>query len=154
MVASKAMRLAHVLAALALAGCEKPSEAPALDARFGIFFGGQVQEREELPLVLDRTRQSHGIRLDFREPPERPLRVAWEIEKPSTEKLEDAGKLVEYGEFKTRAGESRLEIPLAFRATDRPGSWRVRVTVAERVVLDRAFRVVPPQPPARPVDDD
>ena len=153
MIASRAMRLAHVLVALAFAGCEKPSEAPALDASFGIFFGGQVQQREELPLVLDRTRQSHGIRLDFREPPDRPLRVTWEIEKPSLEKLEDAGKLVEYGETKTRAGETRLEIPLTFRASDRPGSWRVRVTVAERVVLDRPFRVVPPPPPARPSEE-
>jgi hypothetical protein len=146
------MRLAPLLVALGLAGCEKPSEAPPLDARFGIFFGGQVQEREELPLVVDRTRQSHGIRLDFREPPERPLRVAWEIEKPTNEKL-DAGKLVEYGETRARVGENRLEIPLAFRATDRPGAWHLRVTVAERVVLDRAFRVVPPGPAPRPVEE-
>jgi hypothetical protein len=147
------MRLAPVLAIAALLGCEKPADAPALDAKFGVFFGGQVQEREELPLVLDRTRQSHGIRLDFREPAERALRVTWEIEKPSPAKLEDAGKLVEYGETTTRVGEERLEIPLAFRSTDRPGAWRVRVTVAERVVLDRPFRVVPPGPPARPPED-
>ncbi len=147
------MRLAAFLVALALFGCEKPSEAPALDAKFGIFFGGQVQERDELPLVLDRTRQSHGIRLDFRDPPERALRVAWEIEKPGAGKLEDAGQLVEYGETKTRIGEGRLEIPLAFRATDRPGAWRVRVTVAERTVIDRAFRVVPPGPAPRPAEE-
>ncbi len=153
MIASGAMRLVPLLAALLFAGCEKPKEAPLLDARFGVFFGGQVQEREELPLVLDRTRQSHGIRLDFREPPERAQRVAWEIEKPSTEKLEDAGKLVEYGETRTRVGESRLEIPLTFRPSDRPGGWHVRVTVDERVVLDRAFRVVPPGPAPRPVEE-
>jgi len=147
------MRLSPFLVALALLGCEKPSEAPPLDAKFGIFFGGQVQEREELPLVLDRTRQSHGIRLDFRDPPERALRVSWELEKPGAGKLEDAGKLVEYGETKTRIGEGRLEIPLAFRATDRPGAWRVRVTVAERTVIDRAFRVVPPGPAPRPAEE-
>ena len=142
------------LAAFALLGCAKPSDAPTLDARFGVFFGGQVQEREELPLVLDRTRQSHGIRLDFHDPPARPLRVTWEIEKPATAKpLEDAGKLVEYGETKTRTGEQRLEIPLSFRQNDRPGSWRVRVTVAERVVLDRPFRVVPPAPAPRADED-
>jgi hypothetical protein len=148
------MRSLRSLAALALLGCAKPSDAPMLDARFGVFFGGQVQEREELPLVLDRTRQSHGIRLDFHDPPDRPLRVTWEIEKPAAAKaLEDAGKLVEYGETKTRAGEQRLEIPLAFRQNDRPGSWRVRVSVAERVVLDRPFRVVPPGPGPRSDDD-
>jgi hypothetical protein len=140
-------------AVAAVLACARPSDAPTLDAKFGVFFGGQVQEREELPLVLDRTRQSHGIRLDFRDPPERPLRVTWEVEKPSAAKLEDAGKLVEYGETKTRPGEERLEIPLAFRANDRPGAWRVRVSVAERVVLDRAFKVVPPGPAPRADDD-
>jgi len=156
MIRSRAMRPSRCLAlfvALATFGCAKPSDAPSVDAKFGIFFGGQVQEREMLPLVLDRTRQSHGIRLDFHEPPERPLRVAWEIEKPAAAKLEDAGKLVEYGETTTRAGETRLEIPLVFRVTDRPGPWRVRLRVAERVVLDRPFKVVPPEPAARASDE-
>ena len=134
-------------------GCENRSEAPSVEAKFGVFFGGQVQEREELPLVLDRTRQSHGIRLDFRDPPARPLRVTWEVEKPAGAKNEDGGKVVDYGETRTRVGEERLEIPLAFRASDRPGAWRVRVSVAERVVLDRAFEVVPPVPAPRSVED-
>jgi hypothetical protein len=142
------MRFPWVAVALALAACDKPVEAPPLEATFGVFFGGQVQERKELPLVIDRTRQTHGIRLDFREPPERPVRVAWEVEKPAAAlKAVDGGKLVEYGETKTRPGEVRLEIPLAFRTTDRPGDWHVRVTVAERVVLDRSFKVVAPGPP-------
>jgi len=147
------MRLAAWLALFSLFGCEKPSEPPALAAKFGVFFGGQVEEREELPLVLDRTRQSHGIRLDFREPPTQALRVSWEIEKPKDAKLEDAGKLVEYGETRTRVGEGRLEIPLAFRASDRPGAWHVRVTVAEKVVLDRGFKVVAAGPAPRAAEE-
>ncbi|HEX6765580.1 MAG TPA: hypothetical protein VF103_08890 [Polyangiaceae bacterium] len=147
------MRFAVSLVALFVLGCAKPDEAPTLDAKFGVFFGGQVQEREELPLVLDRTRQSHGIRLDFREPPKQALRVTWEIAKPQASKLDDAGNIVEYGETRTRVGEQRLEIPLAFRAGDRPGAWHVRVTVAERVVLDRAFRVVPAGPPPRAAEE-
>lgn len=149
----RALSFAIPVALLAILGCEKPTEAPKVEAKFGVFFGGQVQERDEVPLVLDRTRQSHGIRLDFREPPERPLRVAWEIEKPQATKLEDAGKLVEYGETRARVGEGRLEIPLVFREGDRPGPWHVRVTVGERVVIDRAFRVVPAEPPARPTEE-
>jgi hypothetical protein len=152
----RAMRLVWRLcasSALLPFGCEKPSEAPTVEAKFGVFFGGQVQERRELPLVLDRTRQSHGIRLDFRDPPERPLRVTWEVEKPTGAKNEDGGKVVDYGETRTRVGEGRLEIPLAFRASDRPGAWRVRVSVAERVVLDRAFAVIPPVPAPRAVED-
>jgi hypothetical protein len=147
------MRLAASFVALALFACEKPREAPPLDAKFGVFFGGQVEEREELPLVLDRTRQSHGIRLEFREPPERPLRVTWELEKPQASKLDDAGKIVEYGETKTRVGEGRLEIPLAFKTGDRPGAWHVKVTVDERVVLDRGFKVVPAGPAPRGAEE-
>ena len=92
MTPGRALRHARWFALYAVLGCEKPSEAPAVDARFGIFFGGQVQEREELPLVLDRNRQSHGIRLDFREPPERALRVTWEIEKPGASPTVGQGK--------------------------------------------------------------
>ena len=139
--------------ALLVIACEKPNEPPAVQAKFGVFFGGQVQERAELPLVLDRTRQSHGIRLDFRDPPERPLRVTWEVDKPAGAKNEDGGKVTDYGEIRTRIGEARLEIPLAFRASDRPGAWRVRVSVAERVVLDRTFEVVPAAPAPRPIED-
>ena len=153
MTALGALRLGRRLSAalaLSVSACDKPSEPPAVRASFGVFFGGQVQERKELPLVLDRTRQAHGIRLDFRDPPERPLRVTWEVEKPAGAKNEDGGTITDYGETRTRVGEERLEIPLAFRAADRPGAWRVRVSVAERVVLDRAFEVVPPAPSPRP----
>jgi hypothetical protein len=156
MTGSSATRFAWRLSAalgLSFFACEKPSEAPPVRASFGVFFGGQVQERAELPLVLDRTRQSHGIRLDFRDPPERPLRVTWEVEKPASAKNEDGGKVTDYGETRTRVGEERLEIPLAFRESDRPGAWRVRVSVAERVVLDRAFEVVPAAPIPRAVED-
>ena len=155
-MATRAMRLFFRLCvALSpfVTGCENRSEPPAVEAKFGVFFGGQVQERKELPLVLDRTRQSHGIRLDFRDPQERPLRVTWEIEKPGGAKNADGGSIVDYGETQTRVGEARLEIPLTFRATDRPGAWRVRVSVAERVVLERAFEVVAPAPAARPAED-
>ena len=155
-MAARAMRLVWRLCAAfapCVFACEKPSEPPAVRASFGVFFGGQVQERKELPLVLDRTRQAHGIRLDFRDPPERPLRVTWEVEKPAGAKNEDGGTITDYGETRTRVGEERLEIPLAFRATDRPGAWRVRVSVAERVVLDRAFEVIAPGPVPRAVED-
>jgi hypothetical protein len=146
------IRLSAALA-VSVAACERPSEPPAVRASFGVFFGGQVQERKELPLVLDRTRQAHGIRLDFRDPPERPLRVTWEVEKPAGAKNDDGGKVTDFGETRTRVGEARIEIPLAFRATDRPGAWHVRVSVAERVVLDRAFEVVPAAPTPRPLDE-
>lgn len=132
-----------VLAAHAVIGCAKPEKPPGVRARFGVFFGGDVQEREDLPLVFDRSRQTHGIRIDFDQAPSSPLRVAWEIEKPGSAR-DGGGGLVDYGEVKTRPGSRTLDIPIAFRQGDKPGPWRVRVTLEEKPLLDRAFRVVPP----------
>jgi hypothetical protein len=113
-------------------------------ARFGVFFGGQLQEREEIPLIVDRARQSIGIRLEFENAPVTPERVTWELEKPRTAKSgASLGSVVDYGEARTRAGEPVLDVPLAFRETDRPGAWHVRVALAGKNVLDRAFKVIP-----------
>jgi len=139
-----------LLASLATGGCSKRTAEPGVRARFGIFFGGDVQEREELPLVLDRSRQSHGIRLDFDDPPSEPLRVTWEIEKPGGGK-DGGGGLVDYGEVKTRAGARTLDVPLAFRPGDKPGRWHVRVSLEDKQLLDRAFRVVPAAAGSPPV---
>jgi hypothetical protein len=126
-----------------LVGCSRPEPAPGVRARFGVFFGGDVQEREELPLILDRARQAHGIRLDFAEVPRTGLRVVWEIEKPGSGQ-DGGGGLVDYGEVKTRDGSRSLDIPLSFRADDKPGAWRVRVRLEDKLLLDRPFRVVAP----------
>ena len=134
-------------AALALtqSGCQRTPEAPAVHARFGVFFGGQVQEREEIPLVFDRARQSIGVRLEFATPPASEARVSWELEKPRPGKGKaTSGTVVDYGEARTRPGGPVLDVPLAFSDGDRPGAWRVRVALDGKNVLDRAFQVVPP----------
>lgn len=131
-------------------GCSKRTPPPPARAAFGVFFGGQVQEREELPLVHDRSRQTHGLRITFDEPPRAALRVSWELEKDSEK---DGGPaLTDYGDARARVGEPTLDIPFTFKPKDRPGTWRIRVDVEERRILDRAFRVVPP-PPALPPED-
>jgi hypothetical protein len=138
--------LALLFGASALGGCRQRDEPKPARASFGVFFGGEVQEREEVPLILDRGRQSIGIRVIFREPPAQALAVTWELEKPGTGKDGGAG-LVDYGQVRTRPGEATLDIPLAFRAGDRAGPWRVRVALAGEPLLDRAFRVVAPSAP-------
>jgi hypothetical protein len=136
-----------LLAGLALTaafGCRRAPDAPIVEARFGVFFGGQVEEREEIPLVLDRARQSIGVRLEFGTPPANEARVTWELEKPRTGKGgASLGNVVDYGEARTRPGEPVLDVPLAFREGDRPGAWRVRVALDGKSVLDRPFKVVP-----------
>jgi hypothetical protein len=139
---------ARWLVALGWAGlgaCRKREKAKPARASFGVFFGGEVQEREEVPLILDRTRQSIGVRVTFEEPPAKAEPVSWELEKPGTGKDGGPG-VVDYGQARARPGERTLDIPLAFRAGDRTGTWRVRVMLGSESLLDRPFRVVPPSP--------
>lgn len=129
------------LLALLAAGCRKDDAPPPIRAEFGVFFGGQVQEREELELPRGAPGPSHGIRLEFADPPSRALEVSWEVEKPDPAS-KSGGKLVEYGKVSSRAGEPRLDIPLAFKRGDRAGTWHVKASVEGVVVLDRDFKVV------------
>jgi hypothetical protein len=132
-------------------GCRRAADTPPVHARFGVFFGGQIQEREEIPLVFDRARQSIGVRFEFSTPPASEGRVTWELEKPRAGKGKNLGTVVEYGEARTRPGEPVLDIPLAFREGDRAGAWRIRVALDGKDVLDRPFKVVPATD--SPVDD-
>ena len=130
--------------ALALAACHRAPEPPSVSAHFGVFFGGQLQEREAVPLIVDRARQSMGVRLEFATPPPTEQRVTWEVEKPTPgKKGNDTTRLVAYGEARTRIGEAVLDVPLAFQPGDRPGPWRIRVALDGQRLLERAFAVTP-----------
>lgn len=137
------MRALGWLLAFSLFGCQaKPERDPLVErAAFGVFFGGQIQDRKELPFELDPTKQSSGIRLDFREPLTHPARVSWEIARPFSEKASkaDAGveRVTEVGEVAARVGEKRLDVPVLLRQGQVLGNWHVRVKVDERTVIDR-----------------
>jgi hypothetical protein len=146
--------LALPLALVALAGCRKEDAAPPVRAEFGVFFGGQVQERDAIELPRGASGLVHGIRLDFADPPKRALAVTWEIEKPDPASKSGDGKLVEYGKVSSRAGEPRLDIPLAFKRGDRAGKWHVKASVEGVVVLDRQFEVLPPTTKPRTDEED
>ena len=143
-------RLCFALA-LSLLGCQrKPEPDPLVErAAFGVFFGGQIQDRRELPFELDRAKQSTGIRIDFRAPLARSVPVTWEIARPLSAKAGKsdvgAGQVTEVGEAAARAGEQRLDVPVLLRQGQVLGTWHVRVKVDERVVIDRDVRVIDPR---------
>jgi hypothetical protein len=118
-------------------------------AAFGVFFGGQIQDRKELGFELDPAKQEQGFRLDFRGPLARDVPVEWEIARPLNGKLAktDAGRpeVTEVGQATARAGQSRLDLPISFRAGQVLGSWHLRVKVDARVVLDRDVLVFDPR---------
>jgi hypothetical protein len=136
-----------LLLALLGVGCSRAPESMVEEAEFGVFFGGQVQELKEIAKELDPARQQHGIRLKFRAPLPREVKVVWELSLPATDKSGARAALV--GETVARAGESRLDVPLAFRPADPLGVWHAKVSADGKAVIDRDFTVVPPPPPPK-----
>lgn len=117
-------------------------------AQFGVFYGDQVQRLQSIPLELDRSRQRHGFRLEMWPAPAHSIEVRWEIGLPGQgpRRTDALGRRrqrrrTRLGVDRWRAGERRFERALAFSPNDVPGLWNVRVEVADRVVLDRAFSV-------------
>ncbi len=135
---------------LLLFGCQQRPEhrGPVASARFGVFFGGQIQERKEIPLVMDRAKQSLGFRIEFSEPLPQPLAIRWELDMPGAgRRVRDAhgrigkGRVTKLGEAKARMGLARFDQELPFTPGDSIGTWNVRVLVGDDVVIDRPFLV-------------
>jgi len=142
--------LVGVSVACALVACKPPpTEAKLIaSAQFGVFYGGQVQERKEIPFELDRSKQEHGFRIDFTQPLKEDLEVSWEIDMPgSTRRVRDRrgrlgkGRLVKLGEAVVSAGRKGFDQLLPFQPGDPLGLWNIRVVVREQVLIDRPFLV-------------
>jgi len=139
-------RRALLFGALAL-GCARGADTAVAEAEFGVFFGGQVQELKEIAKELDPARQRYGFRVAFRAPLPRDLKLSWELSLPVSDKSAPRAALV--GEVVARAGETRLDVPLAFRPTDPLGSWHAKLSADGQVLVDRDFMVVAPPPPPK-----
>ncbi len=143
-----------MLLLLATLGCAEPNEEPprlVRQAEFGVFFGGQVQERREIPLEVDRTRQVQGFRLQFSGPLSEPLEVEWEIDMPgNARRVRDLkgrrglGRRTVLGHATVPRGATRFDRELPFVPEDSPGMWNVRVIVGDGVVIDRPVLVFDP----------
>jgi hypothetical protein len=140
-----------LLAASCLCSCAEPAgspTSPSLTAQFGVFYGGQVQERERIALELDQTRQTQGFRLELVPAPREALEVRWELGMPAAGRIQKDSqgrrarpRLTQLGVGRFRPGESRFEQSLAFAPGDPLGLWNIRVLVGSRVALDRPFWV-------------
>ena len=116
------------LGGAACRGADRAGEGqPAISAEFGILYGGQVQEREEIPFELDRRRKPESWRAvtDSRGRSARPRRV-------------------QLGRARWRPGEAVFEQVLPFAPGDPPGLWNIRILCGSRAVLDRPFWVYDP----------
>lgn len=143
----RARRLLHgcLLAggALSFAACEQgqgpASAGPIQEARLGVFFGGQLQQREEVARVFDES-QSQGFRIVFREPLRESKRVRWELQLPPKR---GSGEVVvsKLGEVTVPAGQRQVDQVFRFEPGDPLGLWNIRVLVDESLVIDRAWLV-------------
>lgn len=133
----------RVVAAFALAalGCvqDPASGGPIQEARLGVFFGGQIQQREEVARVFDES-QSQGFRIVFREPLRESKRVSWELVLPPKP---GSGEVVvsKLGEVTAAVGQREIDQVFRFEPGDPLGLWNVRVLVDEELVIDRAWLV-------------
>ena len=114
------------------------------EARLGVFYGGQVQERLEVPRVLEG-RQTQGFRLVFREPLERAATVRWEIEMPGSKGPSTAPLAVtRLGKLLVPVGQQQIDQSFDFEPGDPLGLWNIRVFVDQSLVIDRAWSVFDP----------
>jgi hypothetical protein len=145
-----------VVAALLLgASACKPEPPPPLvrGAKFGIFFGGQIEERREIPFQLDRTRQTQGFRVEFSLPLTEDTPIEWRIDvpkaKPTPAKKTAKDVIADAppppralsGVDHARPGETRFDRETPFEPGDPLGLWNVRVVVRGKVVIDRPVEV-------------
>jgi len=117
-----------VLAAL---GCTRLEDRSASGV-VGIFFGGQVQELTEIEFRSERV-PSLGFRLAL--PGDTTHRVRWEITRPGPL----GRRVVEQGSSDLSGERATYDQPIALSQESPRGTWNVRVTVDELLVIDRAL---------------
>jgi hypothetical protein len=141
------------LGALAFTPACERREPPAFvkSGKLGVFFGGQVEERRELPFELDPAKQTQGFRVEFSQPLATDTDVEWRVDMPNPDARRRRSKAnadpppsptqTLSGKDIARAGEKTLDHVLVFHPGDPLGLWNVRVVVRDKVVIDRPVEV-------------
>jgi hypothetical protein len=140
------------LLACAVTTCTTQTESPLARAEFGVMFGGQCQERVEIPFELDANKQALGFVIELRQPADTALPVHWEVSKPGplTNGLSNPlSRRTELFDNTWPAGQREFRQPIAFSPGDQLGTWNVRVVVGNHVAIDRPFWVFDPDVRAR-----
>lgn len=130
------------LVAVAALGCQPRSAANPLvkEAKLGVFFGGQMQDRDEIPFELDATKQTQGFRIDLARDADKSHHVHWEVDRPGTAKS-GGSRVVAINDADTRAGQSRFDQAIPLKPGDPLGLWNVRVLLDGEIVIDRELTV-------------
>jgi hypothetical protein len=147
------MRRAVLVGLLLFGACRHAPHSGGLveRAEFGVLYGGEIQERQQIPFELDRRKLTLVLRIDFAEPLAREVRVGWWIDMPGSAKgvrdaegRRGAGRLVKVDETLVPAGRSRFDQVVPLSPGDPLGSWKIRAEVEGKTVLERPFVVYDP----------
>ena len=134
---SRAALLVGALLALGCAqlvlGCDREHEATPSGA-LGVFYGGQIQELEIVEWGAERL-PTLGFRVEWPEPRESSAPVKWQITRPGPE----GRRVTELGSFEVPRDRTVFDQALRVAPDAVLGAWNVRVTVGERLVIDRAL---------------
>jgi hypothetical protein len=153
-----ALRL--LLSTLGVVACTRSNPHQAqLTAEFGVYFGGQIQERRDIPFELDGTKQTHGFRVLFGDAPAETHEITWQLSPPRFVKskvgqatpsagapsaapsvLPSAASDLS-GSALLQPGQREFSRAWTFKPGDPLGVWNVRITVDRRVLVDRPFLV-------------
>lgn len=133
---------------LLVTACQK-QPVPPPRGQFGVLYGGQIQERDEIPLELDRTKIALGFRVDFAAPLSKPAALHWELTKRIRDSKGKVLTVVELGDAAARVGADRFEENVLLSPTDAPGAWALTVNVDGARVIDRKFSLLAPGARAR-----
>ena len=149
MTCRNALGIALVAATVGLGSCCNKHDSPnvRIIAKAGLFYGGQIQNRTEWPLILDATRQTQGFRIEFVQPLLKPSQVHWEVTrvvarpKKRSTAPDDTSNPV--SNVVVPAGSQRFDQVISFSDSDRPGDWKLKVVVDGVSVLDKTIHVIP-----------
>lgn len=147
------IRMVLIAAAALLGACTQTSKSPIERAEFGVLFGGQVQERSEIPFELDATKQSLGFVITLRQPVSKPTTLHWELSKPgplpASRVPDPINRRVELFDSAVAPGQIQIQKAVSLEPGDSLGLWNIRVTLGDQLAIDRAFMVVTPGPRRR-----
>jgi hypothetical protein len=125
-------------------GCAQEVRSPLERAEFGVMFGGQYQERLEIPFELDETKQALGFFVRLEQPASQATPVHWELAKPGPPVNglpNPLSRRTELFDALLPAGQLEFRQPVRFSPGDQLGTWNVRVVVGTHVAIDRPFWV-------------
>jgi hypothetical protein len=134
-----------VASATLMGACRSPKSTPTPSAQFGIFYGGQIQERQFIPFELNSAKQRIGFRLLFPTPLPEATEVLWEVSRPGAREpralpvSKPDRRVTEFGSATLAQGEQRFEQVIALRPGDPLGLWNLRVATHDEVLIDRPF---------------